>query len=88
MDNDMCIEVDNCVFDISETRFLGFVVIGSALPIDRDKSKAVVSCPRPTLRKEVQLLLGVCNLYRSLIHNFLANVSTITDLPQQDKKFC
>jgi len=87
MDNTMCIEIDKCVFDASETAFLGFMVSGSGLRMDPEKAKALVDWPRPTSRKEVQQLLGLWNFYRRFIHNFSAIVSPITDLLRQDAKF-
>jgi hypothetical protein len=87
MDNHMCIEIDKCVFDVSETVFLGFMVSGAALLMHPDKARAIVDWPRPTSRKEVQQLLGLWNFYRRLIHNFSAIVSPITDLLRQDITF-
>jgi len=83
----MCIEIDKCIFDASETPFLGFVVSGSGLRMDPEKARAIVDWPRPTSRKEVQQLLGLWNLYRRFIHNFSAIVSSITNLLRQDFKF-
>jgi hypothetical protein len=87
MDNHMCIEIDKCVFDVSETPFLEFVVSGSGLRMDPEKASAIVDWPRPTSRKEVQQLLGLWNFYRRFIHNFSAILSPITDLLRQDIKF-
>jgi hypothetical protein len=87
MDNHMCMEIDKCVFDVSETAFVGFMISGSGLRMDPDKAEAITDWPRPTTRKGVQLLLGLCNFYRRFIHNFSAIVSPITDLLRQDTKF-
>lgn len=45
MDNNMCI--DKCMFDITETIFLGFVVSGSGLRMDPENARAIVGWPRP-----------------------------------------
>jgi len=87
MDNRMCIEIDKCDFDVTETAFLGFMVSGSGLRMDPEKSRAIVDWPRPTSRKKVQQLLGLWNFYRRFIHNFSAIVSPIADLLSQDVKF-
>jgi len=87
MDNHMCIEIDKCVFDVSETTFLGFVVSGTRLRMDSDKGKAIVEWPKPTSRKEVQQLLGLWNFYQRFIHNFSAIVSPITDLLRHHTEF-
>jgi len=87
MDNNMCIEIDKCVFEASETTFLGFIVSGSGLRMDPEKARAIVDWPRPMSRKEVQQLLGLWKFYRRFIHNFSALVSPITDLLRQDVNF-
>jgi len=87
MDNHMCIEIDKCIFDASETSFLRFMVSGSGLRMYLEKARAIVDWPRPTSRTEVQQLLGLWNLYRRFIQNFSAIVSPITDLLQQDMMF-
>jgi hypothetical protein len=61
MDNHMCIEIDKCVFDATDTEFLGFIVSGTVFSMDPEKAKAIVDWPQPTSRKEVQQLLGLWN---------------------------
>jgi hypothetical protein len=41
MDNLMCIEIDKCIFDSSETPFLGIIVTGTGLKIDPEKARAI-----------------------------------------------
>jgi hypothetical protein len=87
MDNHMCIEIDKCVIDPSETPFVGFMVSGSGLRMDPEKASGITDCPRPKSRKEVQQILGLWNFYGRFIHNFSAIVSPITDLLRQDTEF-
>ena len=87
MDNHMCIEIDKCIFHVSETSFLGFMVSGAGLRMYPEKARAIVDWPIPTSRKEVQHLLSLRNFYRRFIHNFSAIVSPTTDLLRQDTKF-
>jgi hypothetical protein len=87
MDNNMCIEMEKCVFNISETSLLGFIVSGTGLLMDPVKAQPMVDLPRPTSRREVQLLLGLWNFYRRFIHTLSAIVSPITDLLRNDRKF-
>jgi len=63
MDNNMCIEIDICVFDASESTFLGYIVRGEGLRMDQDTAKQIVDWPRPTSRNELQQLLGLWNFY-------------------------
>jgi len=87
MDNKLCIEIDKCVFDATQTPFLGFIVSGKGLQMDPEKAQAIVDWPRPTTRKDVQQLLGLWNFYRRFIHNFSGIISPITDLLRQDVEF-
>jgi len=66
MDDKMCVEIDKCIFDASETTFLGFIVSGSGLKMDPEKARAIVNWPRPTSRKEVQQLLGLWNFLQKV----------------------
>jgi len=87
MDNHMCVEIDKCIFDASETTFLGFIVRGSGLKMDPEKARAIVDWPRPTSRKKVRQQLGLWNFYRRFIHNSSGSVSPITNLLRQDVNF-
>jgi len=42
MDNHMCVEIEQCIFDAKEVPFLGFMVSGSGLRMDPDKAKAII----------------------------------------------
>jgi hypothetical protein len=63
MENQMCIEIDKCIFRANELPFLGFLVSGTGLKMDQEKAKAIVDWPRPTSRKEVQQMVGLWNFY-------------------------
>lgn len=79
MDNDMCIEIDRCVFDTTETTFLGFIVSGSRLRMDPEMARAIVDCRRITSRKVVQKILDLQNVYRRFNLNFFGIALPITD---------
>ena len=87
MGNHMCVEIDKCIFDASETTFLGFIVSSSGLKMDPEKARAIMDWPRRTSREEVQQLLGLWNFYRRFIDNFSGLVSPITELLRQDVNF-
>jgi hypothetical protein len=44
-DNQLCIEIDKCIFDATSTPFLGFIVSGTGLTMDPEKAKAIVDWP-------------------------------------------
>jgi len=80
IENNMCIDIDNCVFDATETTLLCIVVSGEGLRMDLDKARAIVDWPRPTSQKEVQQLLRLWNFCLRFIPNLSRIVSQITDL--------
>jgi len=86
MYNHMCVEIDKCVFDAKEVPFFGFLLSGTGLKMDPEKSKAIVNWPRPTNEKEVQQLLGLWNFYRRFVSGYAAIVSPITDLLRGSEK--
>jgi len=51
MNNHMCIETDKCLFNVSDTVILWFMVRGAGLQMDPDKAKAIIAWPRPTSTK-------------------------------------
>jgi len=86
MDNHICIKIDKCVIDVSETSWLGCMVSGSGVRMDPEKARAIVDWPWPTSSKQVEQFLGLWNFYWRFIHNYSAIVSPITDLLQQQMK--
>jgi hypothetical protein len=53
LENQMCVEIDKCVFKQTEPSFLGFSVSGQSVRMDPAKAQGIVNWPRPTNRKEV-----------------------------------
>jgi hypothetical protein len=39
MDNDMCVEIDKCIFEAKQVPFLGLIVSGCGLKMDPEKRK-------------------------------------------------
>lgn len=61
MDNIRCAEINKCVFNVTETSFLGCMVSRTGLRMDPEIAKPITIWPRPTMRNEVQQLLGLWN---------------------------
>jgi len=59
LENDLCVEIDKCVFDQTSVSFLGFIVDGKTIRMDPNKAKAIVDWPRPKNQKETQQILGL-----------------------------
>jgi hypothetical protein len=51
--NQMCIDIDQCVFEQKEASFFGFIVSGQDIRMDPAKAQDIVHWPRPKNQKEV-----------------------------------
>jgi len=80
LENQMCVEIDKCVFVQKEPSFLGFIVSGQDLRMDPAKVQDIVDWPRPKNQKEVQQILGLWNFYGRFISTYAQIVAPITDL--------
>jgi len=63
----MSVEIDKCVFDAMEVPFLGSIVSGSRLRMDREKAKPITNWPRPTTKNKVQQLMGLWNVNHQFV---------------------
>jgi len=86
LENQMCVEIEKCVFKQTEVVFLGFIVSGKDITMDPVKAQDIVDWPRPKIQKEVQQILGLWNFYRRFIPNYAQIVAPITDLLRGDGK--
>jgi len=86
LENQMCVELDKCVFEQTEASFLGFIVSGKTIQMDPAKAQDIVDWPRPKNQKEVQQVLGLWNLYGRFIPNYAQIVAPITDLLRGNSK--
>jgi hypothetical protein len=57
-------------FNITETRFLEYILSTSGIAIDPTKIAAVANWKPPAKVKELQAFLGFCNFYRRFISDF------------------
>lgn len=62
MDNDTYFEINKCVFDVIDVHFHRFLVRGSGLHMDPEKSKTISNWPGPTKHKEMQQISGLWNI--------------------------
>jgi hypothetical protein len=80
LQNQMCVEIDKCVFEQTEVSCHGFIVSGQSIRMDPAKAQDIADGPIPTNRKEVQQILGLWNFYRRFIPNYAQIVAPLTDL--------
>jgi len=80
LENQMCVEINKCVFEQTEASFLRFIVSGQSIRVDPAKAQDIVDWPRPKNQKEVQQILGLWNFYRRFIPNCAQIVAPIAGL--------
>jgi len=89
LENNICVEIDKCVFDQISVSFLGYIVDGKTIRMDPDKAKAIVDWPRLKNQKETQQILRLWNFYRKFIQGYVQILAPITDLLRGNgKDFC
>ncbi|CAN6575482.1 unnamed protein product [Malus baccata var. baccata] len=77
-----------CAFGVSAENFLGFLVHHRGIEVDANKTRAIISAPPPTTKKQLQSLLGQVNFLRRFIANSAGKMkafSTILKLNDSDK---
>jgi predicted aspartyl protease len=62
-----------CKWFKEEVRFLGYIVSGSGIKADPEKTEAIRTWPTPTSQKALQRFLGICAFY----HRFIEGLSTV-----------
>lgn len=63
-------DLKKCEFDVTSTKYLGFIVSTSGISVDPTKVEAVEAWKPPRTVKGVQAFLGFCNFYRRFIKNY------------------
>ena len=87
LENQMCIEIDKCVFEQSQTSFLGFMVSSQSIRMDPAKAQDIVDWPRPTNLNEVKQILGLWQFYGRFIPSYAQIVASIRDLFKGNGKY-
>lgn len=62
--NRLFVKGEKCEFHVSTVAFLGLIIDQGNLRLDPVKVKAVVECPEPPNRRQLQQFLGFTNFYR------------------------
>ena len=78
LENRLFAKAEKCEFHQSTVQFLGSVVARGRLKMDPSKTKAVVSWPTLSNRKELQRFLGFANFYRRFIRGFSSTIRPLT----------
>ena len=64
----------------SQVSYLGHVVSGSGIAVDKHKIEAIAAWPKPTTVTELRAFLGLAGFYRRFVAHFAALAAPLTDL--------
>ncbi|KAM2945659.1 hypothetical protein COP2_028548 [Malus domestica] len=77
-----------CTFGVSTGNFLGFLVHHRGIEVNENKAHVIINAPPPTMKKQLQSLLGKINFLRRFITNSTGKMkafSTFLKLNYSDK---
>ena len=63
-------DLKKCEFDVTSTKYLGFIISTEGVQVDPEKVAIVTSWGAPTTVKGIQSFLGFCNFSRRFIQNY------------------
>jgi len=69
-DNGLSVNIDKCIFHISEVEFVGFQIGIQGVQMSQKKVEDILNWPAPRSMKEVQKFIGFANFYRRFIQGF------------------
>ncbi|EDO04015.1 hypothetical protein SS1G_06497 [Sclerotinia sclerotiorum 1980 UF-70] len=74
-------------FDVTKTKYLGFIISTTGIEVDPDKVAIVKEWQYPSTLKGVQSFLGFCNFYRRFIPSYGVIASPLTHLTKTNVPF-
>ena len=72
-----------CQFGMTRCSYLGHVVGGGEVQMERDKVEAVKAMPVPRTKKDIRIFLGLTGYYRRFIPNYASIAAPLTDLTRK-----
>ncbi|XP_050212403.1 uncharacterized protein LOC126663714, partial [Mercurialis annua] len=84
-ENELYVKKEKCDFAQKEVMFLGHIVGGGKLRMDKSKVQAIDEWKPPRKVPELRSFLGLVNYYRKFIKGYSAIASPLTDLLKKNK---
>lgn len=78
---------EKCVFGVTLGKFLGFIVHQRGIDVDPAKTRAMITSPAPSSKKELKSFLGKLSYIRRFIPGLSALTGAFAPLLKQDMKF-
>ncbi|GAU44596.1 hypothetical protein TSUD_187860 [Trifolium subterraneum] len=83
-DNTLYVKLSKCSFGVLEIEYLGHIVTGQGVSMDKDKINNVINWPVPTNVKQLRGFLGLTGYYRRFIKSYAKIASPLTDLLKKE----
>ncbi|KAE8731731.1 hypothetical protein F3Y22_tig00002684pilonHSYRG00048 [Hibiscus syriacus] len=84
-ENELFVKEEKCSFAKTEVPFLGHIIGGGKIWMDRDKVQAIDEWKVPTKVTELRSFLGLANYYRRFVKSYSKIVVHLTELLKKDK---
>jgi hypothetical protein len=80
-------DIKKCEFNITRTKYLGFIISTDSIEVDPEKVAVVKNWEAPKTIRGIQAFLGFCNFYRRFIRNYSIITKPLTNLTRTDVPF-
>ncbi|PNY16671.1 retrotransposon-related protein, partial [Trifolium pratense] len=84
-DNTLYVKLSKCSFGVMEIEYLGHIVTGQGVSMDKEKVQAVLNWPIPKNVKQLRGFLGLTGYYRRFIQSYAKIASPLTDLLKKEE---
>ena len=83
----MYAKASKCEFNKPSVEYLGYIVSGHGLKMDKTKVQTILDWPEPRNLKALQSFLGFANFYRKFIFNYSKKTCHLSSLVKKDIKY-